>query len=86
MDGVIPSGDYTFSTSEDKSPFPFDSAVFLGANGSDNYGTQTDQIVSGSIKVNQIGNQYVFAFQVELASGMTFSESYNGSMEYADSK
>jgi hypothetical protein len=85
-DGFIPSGKYTFSNSETKSPFTFDSGDFLFADSGDSNGIQSDQIVNGNIIVDQNEDKYVIALQVDLASGMTFSERLNGSLSYADSK
>lgn len=48
-DGLIPSGEYSFSNSETKSPFTFDSGVFTLDYGSDSYSTQSDQIVDSCI-------------------------------------
>lgn len=85
-DGSIPTGEYLFSDSPEKSPFTFDSGAVLGMNTSDPYGVQTDQIVGGKITVQQNGNNYQFAVQVNLASGMAFDGTYNGRLDYADSK
>jgi hypothetical protein len=85
-DGVIPSGEYAFSNSEEKIPFTFDSGVFLLSGGGDSGGIPSDPIVNGNIIVTQDGDKYILALQVELASGTTFSERYNGSLAYTDSK
>jgi hypothetical protein len=85
-DGLIPSGDYNFSNSYAKTPFTFDSGVLLYAVGSDSYNTSSDQIVDGTVSVSQNGNNYVFALQISLASGLTASQSYGGAINYADSK
>ena len=85
-DGLIPSGEYTFSSSDSKAPFTFDSGVLILANGSDSASSQPDQMVNGVIVVNQDGGKYVFELQIELASGMTFSQRYDGSLVYSDSK
>jgi hypothetical protein len=85
-DGLIPSGEYSFTNSDTKSPFTFDSGVFTLNYGSDSYSTQSDQIVDGKIIVTQVGDKYQFSLQVNLASGMTSSQILNGSVDYADSK
>jgi hypothetical protein len=85
-DGLIPSGDYYFTDSESKTPFTFDSGVLMYAVGSDSYSSSSDQIVDGTVSVTQNGNNYVFALQISLASGLTASQSYSGSIDYADSK
>ena len=85
-DGLIPSGDYNFSNSNSKTPFTFDSGVLLYAVGSDSYNSSSDQIVNGTVSVSQNGNNYVFALQISLASGLTASQSYSGAIDYADSK
>lgn len=85
-DGLIPSGDYTFSNSNAKTPFTFDSGVLIFTIGSDSYNTSSDQIVDGTVSVLQTGNNYVFALQISLASGLTASQSYSGEIAYADSK
>lgn len=85
-DGLIPSGDYNFSSSDSKTPFTFDSGVLLYAVGSDSYNTNSDQIVDGTISVTRTANKYVFAFQISMASGLTASQSYSGALDYADSK
>jgi hypothetical protein len=85
-DGLIPSGDYNYSNSYSKSPYTFDSGVLMLAVGSDSFTTQSDQIVDGVITVRQDGNKYVFSLQITLASGMTASQSFSGSIVYADRK
>jgi hypothetical protein len=80
-DGIIPVGEYTYSSSDIKSPFTFDSGIFKVANNS-----QPDQVLDGSINVSRDGGNYVFSFQAALGSGMTFSETYHGSIQYSDSK
>jgi hypothetical protein len=80
-DGSIPAGEYTYSSSVDKTPYTFDTGVFMSTSG-----TQSDQIVNGSIFVNRSAANYVFTFQAGLASGMTFSQRYDGSISYTDSK
>ncbi len=85
-DGLIPSGEYSFANSDTKSPFTFDSGVFMLEYGSDSYSTQSDQIVDGKIIVTQVADKYQFSMQINLSSGMTSSEILNGSIAYADSK
>jgi len=85
-DGLIPSGDYNFSSSGSKIPFTFDSGVLLYAVGSDSYSTNSDQIVDGTISVKQDGSKYVFSLQISLASGLTASQIYSGALDYEDSK
>jgi hypothetical protein len=80
-DGFIPEGDYSFSETDSKTPFSFDAGDFLAANS-----VNADPIVRGAVKVSRSGENYMFAIQADLASGMKFSESYHGSMLYADSK
>lgn len=41
--------------------------------------------IYGNIIVTQEGNHYVFAVQIDLASGLTSSQIYNGTMAYSDS-
>jgi hypothetical protein len=85
-DGLIPSGEYSFSNSDSKSPYTFDSGVFTLDYGSDSYSNQSDQIADGKIIVTQVGNKYQFSMQITLASGMTSSQILNGPVDYADSK
>ena len=85
-DGLIPSGEYSFSNSDTKSPYTFDSGVFSLDYGSDSYGNQSDQISDGKIIVTQVGDKYQFSMQITLASGMTSSQILNGSVDYADNK
>jgi hypothetical protein len=80
-DGLIPPGEYTFSSSETKSPFTFDSGMLI----LDSEGiTFRTPVSDGIILVNKEGENYVFEIQVGLESGITFSKRYNGSMTYAD--
>ncbi len=83
-DGLIPTGEYTFTNSGTKTPFTFDSGNLKFAVGSDSYSNQTDPVVDGSIIVTQDGDKYVFALQVNLASGLTTSDIYSGSITYSD--
>jgi hypothetical protein len=80
-DGFIPSGEYSFVNTESKSAFTFDAGLLIPDNGN-----LADPIVDGSVVVNRDGENYVFSIQADLASGLKFSESYRGSMLYADSK
>lgn len=80
-DGFIPSGEYSFSTSDEKAPFTFDSGILtLDANGN----SIDNQIVKGLIFVNHDAGNYVFDLQVEIESGMSLAKRYNGPMVYAD--
>lgn len=85
-DGSIPTGEYLFSDTPEKSPFTFDSGAVLGMHSNNPDGMQTDQIVGGKITVQQNGNSYQIAVEVNLASGMVFNGTYNGRLDYADSK
>ena len=85
-DGLIPSGEYSFSNSDSKSPFTFDSGVFALDFGGNASGNQSDQIADGKIIVTQIGDKYQFSLDITLASGMTSSQILNGPVDYADSK
>jgi hypothetical protein len=80
-DGLIPPGEYTFTSSETKSPFTFDSGTFILDSEGNTYKTP---ISDGMILVNKEGDNYVFEMQVGLESGMTFSKRYTGPMTYAD--
>jgi hypothetical protein len=80
-DGLIPTGEYMFSNSSDKTPFTFDSGNFIVSNSN-----KPDQIVDGSIIVKQDGVNYVLIIQAGLKSGLTFSQIYHGSVAYSDSK
>jgi hypothetical protein len=84
-DGLIPSGEYRYSDSEGKTPFTFDSASLSFIPGSNSQASNTDQVVDGTINVNQQGSIYVFSLQINLASGMTTSQTYTGVFDYADS-
>jgi hypothetical protein len=79
-DGHIPSGEYTFSNS--KTPFTFDSGSLIY---SQLFNTKIDRIVGGTIAVSQIGKTYVLSLKVQLDSGMTASQVYQGSLAYTDS-
>jgi hypothetical protein len=79
-DGLIPTGFYSFSTSDIKTAYTFDSGAILGSVGSG----QTDQITGGVITVQQNGDQYQFVLQVQLASDLKFDGIYNGKMGYED--
>ena len=46
-DGLIPTGEYSFSGTGSKTPFTFDSGQFMLLPGSDATTAQTDQIVDG---------------------------------------
>ena len=80
-DGIIPPGEYTFKSSETKSPFTFDSGMFILDSEGNTYRTP---ISDGTILVSKEGDNYIFEMQAELESGMTFSKRYNGTMTYAD--
>lgn len=85
-DGLIPSGEYRFSNSDGKTPYTFDSATLSYIPGSSSQASNTDQVVDGTINVNQQGSIYVFSLDINLASGMTTSQIYSGVFDYADSK
>jgi len=85
-DGSIPTGDYSFSGADTKSPFTFDSASLVYVPGSDSKNVSSDQVVDGTISVNQQGTSYTFSLIVSLASGLTTSMIYSGPLDYADSK
>jgi hypothetical protein len=85
-DGLIPSGEYSFSNSDGKTPFTFDSAALTYIPGSNSQASTSDQVVDGTITVNQQGNIYVFSLQINLASGLTTSQIYSGVFDYADYK
>ncbi len=85
-DGGIPSGDYNLSTSTPKTPFTFDSGLFMLAPRSDTLNISTDQISDGTIIVSQTGNVYAFTLNVTLASGFTTSQIIGGTIAYSDSK
>jgi hypothetical protein len=83
-DGLIPSGDYNFTSSNTGSPFTFSSGALMLTSGSDSNNSTTDTIVDGSITVNQSGSSYSFAMNVSLASGYTTSQIFGGPVHYAD--
>jgi hypothetical protein len=83
-DGLIPSGDYTFTTEEVKSPFTFESGAVSGNFNNDGYVNQPMQIVNGLIKVMYDGDKYTFTFSFELASGMAFDGSFSDKISYSD--
>jgi hypothetical protein len=85
-DGHIPTGQYAFSDSDSKAPFTFDSAALIYVPGSDAIVTKSDQVVDGTINVNRQGSIYVFSLNINLASGFNASQTYGGSLDYADSK
>jgi hypothetical protein len=82
-DGFLPAGEYSFSTSGSKTAFTFDRAVIEGNFSSGGYSYHTDKISSGIINVQQDGVHYVFDFNVDLESGMTFKGTFNGQMNYS---
>jgi hypothetical protein len=83
-DAQIPEGEYSFSDSDSKLPFTFDSAVFGGGVDSNGYSIPPEKIVDGSVTVTQDGNSYLFQIQGHLESGTIFSGSTKGSLHYAD--
>jgi hypothetical protein len=83
-DGLIPSGEYSFSDNDTKTPFTFDSAQLSFIAGSQTQVLTTDQVVDGKITVTQQGNIYEFSLSLNLASGMTTSHIYTGVFDYAD--
>ncbi len=87
-DGLIPSGDYNFSSSNTGSPFTFSSGALMLTSGSDSKNLSTvntvDGIVDGTITVSQSGSSYSFAMNVTLASGYTTSQIFGGPVVYAD--
>jgi hypothetical protein len=80
-DEQIPSGEYSFSDS--KTPFTFDSGSLIY---SQLFNTKIDQITGGTITVNKDGDKYILSFQIQLQSGMTATQIYEGSLVYKDSK
>jgi len=83
-DGLIPSGEYSYSDNDTKTPFTFDSAQLSYLQGNNLQASTTDQVVDGKITVNQQGNIYEFSLTLNLASGMTTSHIYSGVFDYAD--
>ena len=83
-DGLIPSGDYNFTSSNTGSPFTFSSGALMLTSGSDSNNSTTDTIVDGTITVSQSGSSYSFAMNVTLASGYTTSQIFGGPVDYAD--
>ena len=83
-DGLIPSGDYNFTSSNNGSPFTFSSGALMLTSGSDSKNLSTDGIVDGTITVSQSGSSYSFAMNVTLASGYTTSQIFGGPVVYAD--
>jgi len=84
-DGSIPPGSYSFSDSDSKTPFTFDSASLHFTPGVNTSNSQSDQVADGTITVNRDGDVYVFSMQLNLASGMKTSQTYGGVLDYADS-
>lgn len=82
-DGLIPSGDYNFTSSNIGSPFTFSSGALMLTSESKT-STTTDTIVDGIITVTQSGKSYSFAMNVTLASGFTTSQIFGGPVDYAD--
>lgn len=83
-DGSIPSGVYTFSDNISRVPFTFDTGFLMVASGGDPLVTNPDKIVSGKITVNNDGSKYQVSLEINLASGMTASEIFTGSLTYED--
>jgi hypothetical protein len=84
QDSRIPDGEYSFSNSDAKSPFTFDSAMFVGGVDSNGYPIPSEKIVDGSVLVSQDGGNYVFQIQGHLESGTVFTGSSKGSVTYTD--
>jgi hypothetical protein len=85
-DGSIPSGEYTFSEGNSRLPFTFSSAVLNAVAEGDPSVTNPDKITGGTITVNQDGSKYHVSLEINLASGMTASEIFTGSLTYEDFK
>jgi hypothetical protein len=83
-DAHIPEGEYSFSTTDTKSPFTFDSALLHSAV--DANGNQIPQasIVGGSVVVTREGPEYVFQLQGQLDSGQLISGLAKGELTYND--
>jgi hypothetical protein len=86
QDGLIPTGQYSFSDSDSKSPFTFSAGILKLAVGSDSYGTSSDKITDGMITITQDGNKYAVSLEINLASGRTTSQIFSGALGYEDSK
>jgi len=83
-DAQIPDGEYSFSNSDSKSPFTFDSAVFGGGVDSDGNLIASENIVDGSVVVSREGAEYTFLLQGHLQSGKILSLNANGPLSYND--
>jgi hypothetical protein len=77
MDGIIPSGIYTYSDSSLDVPFTFKDA-FLSISG--NY----IPIIYGSIKVDASNSTYNILFSCNLSASESFTALYNGPVGYYD--
>jgi hypothetical protein len=86
QDGLIPTGSYSFSGTDSKSPFTFSAGVLNLAVGSDAIAKSSDKIVDGIITITQDGNKYAVSLDLNLASGRTTSQIFSGALGYEDSK
>jgi len=77
-DGFIPSGIYSYVSSDFKSAFTFDSGIAIGT------AAPAEEISGGTISVSFSNGHYSFVFNCDLTSGKSLYGSCNGSMEYAD--
>jgi hypothetical protein len=83
-DGIIASGEYSFSNSEVKTPFTFDSASLIKATDNSSGNLISDDIVKGKIVVTQNGNNYIFNINCGLLLGKKITTAYAGSVTYLD--
>jgi hypothetical protein len=82
-DGVIPEGSYVFSSASEKQPFTFDSGILKAPVDLNSTNNTSFEITNGMITVSHSGtSEYIFNFQFDLSSGISFSGSFSGNMTY----
>ena len=81
-DGYIPSGNYTYASSQSQRPFTYTDATFQISDNTLVNGVFV--IYNGTVTVKSDGSAYSILFGGLLSNGYTFSATYNGKMFYSD--
>jgi hypothetical protein len=85
QDGLITEGTYTFSNSGSKAPFTFDNVNLYASLPPQSVDKVLLDVVGGTIDVSRLGSNYVVSLKLDLASGDSFTGSFNGKLLYNDS-
>jgi len=83
-DGHIPAGEYTYSNSGELAPFTFGSSVLIEFHDGDDFSVVSENLTAGLVNVDKQGDIYSFKFNLQFASGKTFSGTSQGLMNYFD--